>query len=61
LHDFAWQEGYGAFSINPQNLDSLISYIEKQEEHHKTLSFQDEFRQFLQKNGVEYNEAYVWG
>ena len=58
--EFSWQRGYGCFSVGPQDLDALIRYIDEQEEHHATRTFEDEFRMFLQKYGVEYDEAYVW-
>jgi len=58
--DFAWQSGYGAFSVSPLHLQDLIAYIEKQEEHHKTKSFQDEYRSFLIKYSIPYDEKYVW-
>ncbi len=49
------------FLVGPTDLDSSCAYIDKQEEHHlKRVSFQDEFRMFLKKYGVEYDEAYVW-
>jgi len=57
---FAWQRGYACFSVGPTGLDSLCAYIGKQEEHHRTRPFQEEFRMFLKKYGVEYDEAYVW-
>ncbi len=57
---FSWQRGYGCFSVGPSDLDALCAYIDSQEEHHKTRTFQDEFRMFLKKYGVEYEEAYVW-
>ena len=57
---FAWQRGYGCFSIGPQDLAALRLYIAEQEEHHRTRTFQEEFRMFLGKYGVEYDEAYVW-
>lgn len=60
LAEFSWQRGYGCFSVGPSDLDSLRAYIDGQEEHHKTRTFQDEFRRFLKKYGVKYNEAYVW-
>jgi len=60
LVDFAWQRGYGCFSIGPLDLDSVCAYIDKQEERHRTRTFQDEFRMFLKKYGVKYDEAYVW-
>lgn len=61
LHDFAWQEGYGAFTVSKSNLAAVIDYIQKQREHHKTQSFQGEYRSFLHKHGIEYDERYVWG
>ena len=61
LADFGWQDGYGAFSVSSQHLDALIYYITNQEEHHKKEDFQTEFRKFLHKYGVEYDEQYVWG
>ena len=60
LAAFSWQRGYGCFSVGPADLDSLCAYIDKQEEHHRTRTFQEEFRMFLKKYGVEYDEAYVW-
>ena len=61
LSEFSWQEGYGAFSVSPKDLDAVIGYIDKQEEHHKKTTFQDEFRKFLIQYGVDYDEEYVWG
>jgi putative transposase len=60
LADFYWQLGYGAFSISPGHVDALIGYISNQAEHHKTETFQDEFRRLLKKYKVEYDERYVW-
>jgi putative transposase len=60
LTAFSWQRGYGCFSVGPTDLDALCAYIDNQEEHHKTRTFQDEFRMFLKKYGVAYDEAYVW-
>ena len=57
---FSWQRGYGCFSVGPTDLDSLCAYIDNQEEHHRTRTFQEEFRVFLKKYGVEHDEAYVW-
>ena len=57
---FYWQDGYGCFSVSPSQLDQLIRYIDDQEEHHKTVTFQDEFRAFLKKYNIEYDERYVW-
>ena len=58
--DFYWQDGYGIFSINPIETDTVIEYIENQHEHHKKRNFQDEFRGFLKKYKVDYDEKYVW-
>ncbi len=55
-----WQRGYGAFSVGPSDLNALLHYIDNQEEHHKTRTFQDEYRAFLTKYGIEYDERYVW-
>jgi putative transposase len=58
--DFAWQNGYGAFSVGPSDLNALLKYIDTQEEHHKKQTFQDEYRAFLNKYGVEFDERYIW-
>jgi len=57
---FAWQRGYGAFSVSPSDLNALIGYIDTQEAHHRKHSFQDELRAFLTKYGVEFDEAHLW-
>ena len=57
---FHWQRGYGAFSVSQSHLDQVMRYIERQEEHHRRVTFQDEFRAFLKKYSVEYDERYVW-
>jgi len=58
--DFAWQGGYGAFSIGQSQLETVKKYIADQKQHHKARSFQDEFRAFLDRYQVEYDERYVW-
>ena len=58
---FAWQEGYGAFSVSVSQVSNTVAYIEGQEEHHRRQSFEDEFRAFLKKHGIEFDERYVWG
>ncbi len=58
--DFAWQTGYGVFSVSESNVTGVTKYIANQEEHHKKHSFQDEFLAFLKKNGIAYDEKYVW-
>jgi putative transposase len=60
LRNFYWQDGYGAFSVNPSEVDTVIAYIENQHEHHSKKTFQDEYRAFLKKYQVEYDEKYVW-
>lgn len=57
---FAWQAGYGAFSVSASNLDTVIRYIKDQRSHHAKASFQDELRGLLTKHKVEYDERYVW-
>jgi putative transposase len=61
LNNFLWQDGYGAFSVNPSEIDAVISYIDNQKEHHKKITFQEEYVAFLKKYKVEYDENYVWG
>jgi REP element-mobilizing transposase RayT len=60
LADFSWQQGYGAFSVGMRQKEILLHYIDNQEEHHRTGTFQDEYRAFLTKYGIEYDERYVW-
>jgi putative transposase len=60
LSKFSWQRGYGAFSIGPKDLEAVIAYIDGQEEHHRTKTFQDEYRGFLRHYGIEFDERYVW-
>ncbi len=57
---FYWQDGYGAFSVNPSEIDTVITYIAKQKEHHRKKTFQEEYLSFLKKYNVEYDERYVW-
>ena len=60
MQDFAWQEGYGAFSVSISQLAATAAYIENQEEHHRHRSFQEEYLSFLKKHGIEYDEKYLW-
>lgn len=57
---FQWQAGYGIFSISPSHRDALEGYISMQDEHHRKIGFQEEYRRLLTKYGVEWNEQYVW-
>jgi len=59
--DFAWQEGYGAFSISVSGVKETIAYIDSQEQHHRTRSFEEEFLAFLKKHGIDYDERHVLG
>ena len=58
--DFHWQNGYGAFSVSPSNVEQVKAYIAGQEEHHRKRTFQEEFRLMLERHGIEYDERYVW-
>lgn len=57
---FYWQDGYGAFSINPMQTDDVCRYIENQYEHHRLRSFQEEFRMFLDRYHIPFEEKYLW-
>lgn len=60
FENFYWQNGYGAFSVNPTQIGVVKKYIMNQEEHHQKKSFQEEFLGFLKKYDVEYDERYIW-
>ncbi len=61
-HDlFAWQEGYGAFSVSKSRVNDTIAYINGPAAHHAKRSFQDEYRALMEKHGIEWDERYVWG
>lgn len=60
LRGFHWQAGYGAFSVSPSHVDALVRYVAGQEEHHRSVTFQDEFRRLCRKYGVEIDERYAW-
>jgi REP element-mobilizing transposase RayT len=57
---FTWQAGYGAFSIGESQADTVIRYIQNQEEHHRKVTYQEECRRFLERYKVTYDERYVW-
>lgn len=57
---FAWQAGYGAFTVSASNIQAVRDYVANQREHHRAKSFQQEYRAFLEKHGVAYDERYVW-
>jgi len=58
--EFAWQSGYGAFSIGQSQLDDVKQYIARQKEHHRKRTFQEEFRELLRRYQVQFDERYVW-
>ena len=57
---FAWQIGYGAFSVSHSNLAKVEKYIANQEEHHRKISFQEEFVTFLKRHEIQYDERFLW-
>ena len=59
--DFSWQGGYGVFSVGEFGVERVKRYIADQKKHHRTVTFKDEFREFLYRYGIEYDEKYVWG
>jgi len=61
MRDFGWQDGYGAFTVSKSDLPDVIRYIQNQREHHRKKTFQEEYLEFLNKYGIEYDERYLWG
>ena len=61
LAAFAWQDGYGAFSVSKSQVPDVVEYVANQREHHRARTFQEEFRALLEKHGMEYDERYLWG
>lgn len=60
FHHFCWQDGYGAFSVSNSHVEAVVKYIQGQEEHHKRVSFQDEFRRICELYNVGLDERFVW-
>jgi REP element-mobilizing transposase RayT len=60
IRDFAWQAGYGVFSVGLRDVDIEIAYIKNQQQHHHKLDYQAEFRTLMSENGIEIDERYVW-
>ena len=58
--NFFWQNGYADFSVSVSNIEKVVEYIERQVEHHKQITFQDEVRGLLRKHGLEWDEQYMW-
>jgi REP element-mobilizing transposase RayT len=61
MKDFSWQTGYSAFSVSPRRVQTVIEYINNQEEHHRSRTFEEEYLAFLKSNGFEFDEKYLWG
>ena len=61
LRTFAWQDGYGGFTVSKSNIRDVVVYIQNQREHHRKKTFQEEYLEFLNKNDIEYDERYLWG
>lgn len=60
LRNFAWQEGYGAFSVSKSEEGKVVRYIKNQEDHHRKRSFKEELVGLLEKHGIEYDKRYIW-
>jgi hypothetical protein len=58
---FAWQQGYGGFGVSKSNIAAAVRYIQNQEQHHRKMTFEEEFIALLEKHGVEYDPRYVFG
>lgn len=58
--EFRWQAGHGIFSVSQSKVEELKRYIARQEEHHKTLTFKEEFRALWRMHGIDFDERYVW-
>jgi putative transposase len=57
---FGWQTGYGAFAVSASNESAVVKYIEDQEQHHKKMTFEEEFKTLLEKHGIAFDERYLW-
>jgi REP element-mobilizing transposase RayT len=57
---FFWQRGYGAFSVSSSQLAAVLKYVDAQKQHHRTRTFQEEYRDLLRRHGVDFDERYVW-
>ena len=61
LRTFAWQTGYGAFAVSMSAKDQVVEYIDQQQEHHRKMTFEEEFTQLLNRHGIEFDPRYVFG
>lgn len=57
---FAWQSGYGVFAVSESNVNAVREYIANQREHHRKKTFQEEYRAFLERHRIPFDERYVW-
>ncbi len=57
---FSWQAGYAVFSVSQSSLQRVIDYVERQDDHHREKTFQDEVRELCRKHGLQIDERYVW-
>ena len=57
---FRWQEGFGGFSVGKRDVYRVINYIMNQEEHHRKVTFRDEYKEFLRENEIEFDEKYIF-
>jgi REP element-mobilizing transposase RayT len=60
LREFAWQGGYGGFSVSRSHAERVQRYIENQELHHRTVNYQTELLEFLDRHGIDFDERYLW-
>jgi putative transposase len=60
VYSFAWQEGYGAFTVSASHIEKVHKYIQRQETHHRTCTFRDEYRALLERHAVKFDERYLW-
>ena len=60
FRQYHWQAGYASFSVSESRVPDVVRYIQGQEEHHKVVTFQDEYREFLKRHGEAWDENYVW-
>ena len=60
MRGFAWQDGYGAFTVSKSNVPEVTAYIQGQREHHRMKAFQEEYLALLKKHDIEYDERYLW-
>ncbi len=59
-HEFAWQSGYGAFSVSHSRLDRVKEYLVNQRQHHRVKTFKEEFEALLRKHHIKFDERYIW-